>query len=70
MSAVCILERYIDDEGWGSLPAEPCSYPPPPELEIFDYEVVKKHIKELYYNDDAESSLASRQQRRVQVSLD
>lgn len=56
MSAVCLLERYVEDEGWGSLSAEPCSYPPPAELEIFDYNVVKRHIQDLYYSSDSASS--------------
>lgn len=51
MSATCLLERYVEDEGWGSLQAEPCSFPPPKDLEIFDYDIVRKHIKGLYYSD-------------------
>lgn len=54
MSAACLLERYIDDEGGGSLSARPCGWPIRPENEIFDYEVVKDHIRKLYYsNEDA-----------------
>lgn len=39
MSAVCLLERYLEDQGEGSLPAQPCSYPPPRELMFFDYNI-------------------------------
>ena len=49
MSAACILERYIEDLGEGSIEAQPCVYPPPAELANFDYNVVKKHIRKLYY---------------------
>ena len=49
MSAACILERYIEDLGEGSIEAQPCVYPPPEELANFDYNVVKKHIQKLYY---------------------
>lgn len=49
MSAACILERYLEDLGEGSIEAEPCAYPPPAELANFDYNVVKRHIRKLYY---------------------
>lgn len=39
MSAACLLERYLEDEGIGSLPARPCSYPPPRELMFFNYNI-------------------------------
>jgi hypothetical protein len=52
MSAVCLLERYFEDEGDGVIPAEACEYPPPKDLEAFDYSVVKRHIQQLYYTDD------------------
>ena len=45
MSACCLLERYLQEEGDGSLDARPTSYPPPKSLEIFDYNIVRKHMK-------------------------
>lgn len=48
MSAACLLERYIEDEGEGSIEAIPCAYPPPPQLAKFDYNTVKRHIRSLY----------------------
>jgi putative transcription antitermination factor YqgF len=52
MSAACILERYLEDYGEGSLEAPACSYPPPKDLEEFDYDVVKAYIKYLYHESD------------------
>eukprot|EP01040_Poterioochromonas_malhamensis_P010645 gene10645-11592_t len=49
MSAACLLERYLEDKGRGSLLAPACSYPPPPDLENFDYNLVKCHIRKLYF---------------------
>jgi hypothetical protein len=51
MSAACLLERYLDDAGEGALPAIPCEYPPPKELAYFDYDVVRRHIREQYYSE-------------------
>jgi hypothetical protein len=51
MSAACLLERYLEDSGVGAMPTVPCSYPPPPELAFFDYDVVRAHIREQYYSD-------------------
>ena len=45
MSAACLLERYIEDEGDGSIIAPKCSYPPPPELEIFDINELRMYHK-------------------------
>ena len=39
MSAVCLLERYLEDQGEGSLPAIACSYPPPRDLMFFNYNI-------------------------------
>ena len=50
MSAACLLERYLEDEGEGALLAIPCSYPPPPELAYFDYNIVKDYIRDRYYS--------------------
>ena len=46
VSAACLLERFIEDEGeFNVLPALPCSYPPPKDLECFDYGIVQRHIR-------------------------
>lgn len=51
MSALCLLERYLEDQGEGSIEAIPCEYPPSREHAIFDYDIVRKHIYEVYYSD-------------------
>lgn len=51
MSAACLLERFVEDEGCNTIPAQLCSFPPPPELEIFDYDVVKNYIRETHFNN-------------------
>ncbi len=51
VAAACLLERYIDDEGEGSIDAIPCEFPVPNDLANFDYNVVKKYIREQYYDD-------------------
>ena len=43
MSAVCLLERYLEDQGEGSLPAIACSYPPPRDLMFFNYNIGNGH---------------------------
>jgi len=65
MSAACLLERYISDEGQGSLKAEACEYPPPVELEMFDYEHVRRHIREQYF--DRPLSSLEIEQKRMQL---
>jgi hypothetical protein len=45
MSAACLLERYLEDKGVGSVSAPVCSYPPPEDLESFSYEIVKSYIR-------------------------
>jgi hypothetical protein len=53
MSAACLLERYLEDEGVGAIHALRCAvYPPPSELANFDYNVVKNHIKALHFTQD------------------
>ena len=49
VSAMCLLERYIEDEAIGSIEALPSVYPIPDELNNFDYEVVKEYIRNLHY---------------------
>ena len=56
VSAACLLERYLEDEGAGVLQAKKCSYPIPSDLEYFDYEVVKAHIRELRSKSDSRQS--------------
>ena len=48
MSAACLLERYVEDCGEGSLPALACYYPIPSELDDFDYNSVRLHVRSLY----------------------
>ena len=52
MSAACLLERYLEDKGRGSLLAPACSYPPPKDLEYFDYNLVKCHIRRVYFTQE------------------
>lgn len=52
VSAACLLERHMEDEGVGVLQAKKCLYPIPPDLKNFDYEVVKSHIRELRSESD------------------
>jgi RNase H-fold protein (predicted Holliday junction resolvase) len=49
MSAACILERYIEDRGEGSLSATPCRFPPSDEESTFDYDIIRRHVKALHY---------------------
>ena len=54
MSARCLLDRYIEDEGRGTLDAVPCEFPIPPDLERFDYSLVKRYIEDTYYEEPTE----------------
>ena len=54
MSARCLLDRYIEDEGGGALDAMACEFPIPRALDRFDYGLVKKHIKDTYYEEPTE----------------
>ncbi len=45
IAAACILERYLEDRGQGSLTAIPCGYPIPSDLSIFDYQKVKDYVR-------------------------
>jgi hypothetical protein len=57
MSALCLLERYVEDRGEGSMLAVPYeNFPPTHEETFFDYKTVKKYIKDKYYTfyDDNE----------------
>jgi len=49
MSAACILERYIEDRGEGSLSATPCHFPPSVEESTFDYDIIRRHVRALHY---------------------
>lgn len=49
MSAACILERYIEDRGEGSLAATPCRFPPSDEESTFDYDIIRRHVRALHY---------------------
>ena len=54
MSARCLLDRYIEDEGGNSLDAQACEFPVPFELESFDYGLVKRYIEDTYYKEPTE----------------
>lgn len=54
MSAKCLLERYIEDEGCGALGAIPCLFPIPLELERFNYDIVREYIKDQYYEEPSD----------------
>jgi RNase H-fold protein (predicted Holliday junction resolvase) len=48
VTAACLLERYIEDQGsFNVLPALPCAYPPSYDIEYFDYSIVSKYIQML-----------------------
>ncbi len=61
MAAACILERYIEDEGEGSVAAVPCQDPPPEELLFLDYNLVRNHVIE---RRKAEQEKCNRNQKR------
>jgi len=50
MSATCLLERYIEDSGSGSILAKPCIFPPPADIALFDYNTVKEYIRTLHWS--------------------
>lgn len=70
VSAACILERYLEDEGsFNVLPALPCPYPPPYDLEAFDYGLVQNHIRMAKYSaDDYDASNENARSRKVTPS--
>jgi hypothetical protein len=49
MAAACLLERYLEDKGVGSVSAPICSYPPPLDLETFNYDIVKSYIRNVNF---------------------
>jgi RNase H-fold protein (predicted Holliday junction resolvase) len=52
VSAACLLERYIEDEGdFNVLPALPCPFPIPKDLENFDYGIVQTYIRLTKYSN-------------------
>jgi len=44
------LERYLQDEGEGSKIAPICPYPVPKDLQFFNYDTVRQHIREQYFD--------------------
>eukprot|EP00600_Ochromonadales_sp_CCMP1393_P003620 CAMPEP_0174995588 /NCGR_PEP_ID=MMETSP0004_2-20121128/24254_1 /TAXON_ID=420556 /ORGANISM="Ochromonas sp., Strain CCMP1393" /LENGTH=316 /DNA_ID=CAMNT_0016249911 /DNA_START=48 /DNA_END=998 /DNA_ORIENTATION=- len=52
MSAACLLERYLEDAGEGSISAI-CydTYPLPDDLAYFDYNIVRTHVREFHYTN-------------------
>jgi hypothetical protein len=51
MAAMCLLERYIEDEAEGAIEALPCTYPIPRALNNFNYDIVRKYIRDLHWSD-------------------
>ena len=68
MSAACLIERFIEDEGEYSVPAEPCEYPPPPELATLDYAKVSEHIRELKSVDLTQMDINKMRMKELKVS--
>lgn len=63
MSAACLIERFLEDEGEYSILAQPCSYPPPVELELLDYSTVSEYVRE---SREQEQSPIEYQRMRMQ----
>ena len=59
MSAACLLERFIQDEGEGSIDAVACALPVPRDLQFFYYGTVRDYIRETYYDGDDHSSIGA-----------
>lgn len=55
LAASCILERYLEDRGEGSVEALPCAFPPPESIAVFDYELIRRYVGMQYNADDLES---------------
>jgi RNase H-fold protein (predicted Holliday junction resolvase) len=49
IAAICILERYLEEEGASAIDAIACSYPPPISLEMMHRSVLQRHVR---YRDD------------------
>ena len=70
MSAACLLERYFEDEGLFSIPAESCGYPPPRDLELLDYNLVREYIRNTYTHIlDAQTAKFEKNSNRIRVSF-
>jgi hypothetical protein len=52
MSAMCLLERYVESCGEGAILAPVAAFPVPADLARFDYDVVKQYIRNLYADSD------------------
>lgn len=66
MSAACLLERYLDDDGGGALPARPYKWPLTEQQTIFNYQEVRDHVREMYYaseDEDVKPSFAENKRR-------
>lgn len=68
MSAACLIERFIEDEGEYSIPAEPCDYPPPTELATLDYSKVSEHIRNLRSVDLTQDDINKMRMKELKVS--
>jgi hypothetical protein len=50
-----------------AIDAEPCTFPVPTELEFFDYNVVRAHIKDIYYVEPSELSRRKSEMKALKV---
>lgn len=62
MSAACLLERYLDSEGEGGYRPPLAVYPPPPDLAIFQYDLVKEYIRRKYFDGEEKEEGKERKQ--------
>lgn len=68
VSAACLVERFIEDEGDYTLLAEPCSFPPPPDLEMLDYSRVIAHLSDTYARDYSPEELSQLRIKALKVA--
>lgn len=69
MAAACLIERFIEDEGEYAIPAEPCEFPPPPELAYLDYSKVSEHIRGLRAVDLSQADINRLRMEELKVSF-
>lgn len=51
ISAMCLLERYIEDQADGAIEALPCAFPIAPDVSFFDYNIVRSYIQDLHWSN-------------------
>lgn len=50
-----------------AIDAEPCTFPVPPELEFFDYKIVRAHIKDIYFEEPTDLSRRKSEMKALKV---